>query len=612
MKPFATLSACLFLLMAGAALPALSRPKVAAGEPFTLTILRINDHHSHLESRPLILDAAVLGKGIASSEILRLEHGGFPLLKSLFDERRREHKAVLSLHAGDAITGTLFYTLFDGKADAALMNQICFDAFAPGNHEFDHGDAGLARFLDYLAKGSCKTAVLSANVVPHDGSPLLRKLQPSIVLERAGQQIGVIGLVIAGKTRMSSAPDAETMFLDEVKSAEKEIEKLRAAGVEKIILLTHYQYGNERALARALKGVDVIVGGDSHTMLGDSRSLKQLGIRSEGPYPTLELNSDGDPVCVVQAFEYARAMGELQVRFDREGRVIDCTGGPRIPVDVSGVDKRARAALEVHPILSPVIPNSDSVKLLKGFRSRLAALSETVIGEASEHLCLVRLPGEERPDSRCTRTDTYTQGAHITLLVAKSFLAREPAAEIAIQNAGGVRGEIPAGPITIADVFSVLPYMNTLHVLSLSGEEIVETLELAVADSAAAARTFPYAAGLRFTVDLSAASGKRISNVEVNPRLTGTWSPINSRQSYAVATNSFIAKGGDGYAVLGRASKNGRGRDTFAEYAQSFVDYVRERSASGETIARPAPELMSTQRFINASGCDHSLQKDCR
>jgi len=86
--------------------------------------------------------------------------------------------------------------------------------------------------------------------------------------------------------------------------------------VEQIILLTHLQYANDLALARALTGVDVIVGGDSHTLLGDRGVLAPLGFTPEGPYPTMETNVDGDPVCVVHAFDNAQVLGELRVSFD--------------------------------------------------------------------------------------------------------------------------------------------------------------------------------------------------------------------------------------------------------------------------------------------------------
>ncbi|WBQ12991.1 5'-nucleotidase C-terminal domain-containing protein [Hyphomonadaceae bacterium BL14] len=615
------------LWLAACSAPDAQGPAAGEAEPYTLTILHINDHHSHLEPRTLDFDVSGLAlEAMPADGRLPVAYGGFPLLTTLIEARAAAGDPVLTLHAGDAITGTLYYTLFEGGADAAMMNRICFDAFTLGNHEFDHGDAGLAQFLDFLAGGDCGTAVLSANVVPHDASPLVGRLQPSMIFERGGRRIGVIGLVIAEKTRISSSPDPDTRFLDETETAQIEIDRLRAGGVEQIILLTHLQYTNDLTLARALSGVDVIVGGDSHTLLGDPDALAPLGFTPEGPYPTLETNADGDPVCIVHAFDNAQVLGELRVSFDAAGRVIACSGAPMFPAAASGYTlrqdeaditlseadaARVRAALEQHPALHPVEANLESETLLAGFTARLADLRTTVIGEAAETLCMVRLPGEGRAEPLCSREETYAQGAHISALVAQAFLEREGSADIAIQNAGGVRTSIPAGPVTIADAFTVLPFANTLHVLTLSGAEIIETLEEAVAASASGGGAYPYAAGLRFAVNLSAEPGARISAVEVNSRLAGEWTPINPNAEYKVVTNSFTAGGGDGYRVFARASAEGRATDTFAEYAQSFVNHVRARAEAGEPLLRPHAGMMSTQRFINADGCDHSQRADC-
>ena len=99
-------------------------------------------------------------------EKTRVRSGGFPAVISTFDKLSVGKSNILKLHAGDAITGDLLYTLFRGEADAALMNEVCFDAFALGNHEFDDGDAGFVTFLDFLNKGDCQTPILGANVIP--------------------------------------------------------------------------------------------------------------------------------------------------------------------------------------------------------------------------------------------------------------------------------------------------------------------------------------------------------------------------------------------------------------------------------------------------------------
>ena len=156
---------------------------------------------------------------------------------------------VLKLHAGDALTGTLYFNRAGevGEADAALMNTVCFDAFTLGNHEFDKGDSRLKGFLDQLHAGDCRTPVLSANVRFGASSALSPArapdaVRPSVVLERGGERIGVIGLTIAVKTKASSSPDPDTTFEDEAVAAQRVIDRLKADGVNKIIVMSHIGY----------------------------------------------------------------------------------------------------------------------------------------------------------------------------------------------------------------------------------------------------------------------------------------------------------------------------------------------------------------------------------
>ena len=257
----------LFCAAVAAASIGLSSPVLSAD----LTILHINDHHSNLQADGR-MDLTLAG------ERTRVRSGGFPALVTKFKDLAAQNKNVLKLHAGDAITGNLYYTLFKGKADAALMNEICFDAFALGNHEFDDGDAGLAAFLDELKSGDCKTEVLAANVKPEVGVSALAKTSatdyftPHHVFERGDMKIGVIGIDIANKTKQSSSPDETTMFADELTTAQAEIDTPTAQGVQHIVLPTHYQYEND-LFRQSLNGVDVIIGGDSHTLLGDFSDL---------------------------------------------------------------------------------------------------------------------------------------------------------------------------------------------------------------------------------------------------------------------------------------------------------------------------------------------------
>ncbi len=160
-----------------------------------------------------------------TGESTRVKSGGMPAVVAKFKQLQAAGGNVLKLHAGDAVSGSLFFTLFKGEADAAFMNEVCFDAFALGNHEFNEGDTGLAKFLDFLKSDDCNTPVLAANIKPEIGVSALAPnsatdyIQPYTVMQIDGMKIGIIGIDIVRKTKLSSSPDETTIFLDEAETA---------------------------------------------------------------------------------------------------------------------------------------------------------------------------------------------------------------------------------------------------------------------------------------------------------------------------------------------------------------------------------------------------------
>jgi len=238
-------AATLALLLAGLAL-------CEAGA-LDLDILHINDHHSHIEDAGFTMDTSGILTDIPKVDI---KYGGFPRIVTLMDDMVTANPNTLKLHAGDAITGTLWYSIFKGVADAAVMGKACFDAFALGNHEFDDGDSVLADFLTELATQSAAcpggaTKVLAANVVPATNSRLRTEnlIMGHHVFTVGGEQVGVVGIDIAQKTMDSSSPSPGTILTDEVTAAQAEIDILKAAGVDKIILLTHVGYWKDMSFA---------------------------------------------------------------------------------------------------------------------------------------------------------------------------------------------------------------------------------------------------------------------------------------------------------------------------------------------------------------------------
>ena len=569
-----------------------------------LTILHINDHHSHLKP-----DGRMSLK--LDGQSTRVRSGGMPAVVAKMKELEAANGNVIKLHAGDAVSGSLFFTLFKGEADAALMNEICFDAFALGNHEFNEGDAGLAKFLDFLGSGYCKTPVLAANIKPEVGVSALAPtgeadyIQPYTVMQIDGMKIGIVGIDIVRKTVLSSSPDETTVFLDEAETAQKMVDELTASGVDHIILLTHYGYRNELDLAASIDGVDVIIGGDSHTLLGD---FDMLGLNAAGPYPTVVKGVGGKSVCVATAWQYSQIVGELDISFNDAGEVLSCGGTPHVMladsfkrknadgdrVEIEGAARDAvYAQIKADPKLSIVEEDADAAALLESFNVKVKEMQAIKVGEVTENLCLARIPGDKR-SKICAPEDTAGKGSDISMLVAHAFREMAKTSDIAIQNGGGVRTDIAKGDLTMGDAYKLLPFANTLVEMDMTGAEIKTVLEEALdytfqPDGSTGA--YPYAAGLRWHLDASKAAGQRLSKMEYKGRDDTRWSPLRMDKTYRLVTNNYIAAGRDGYLTFKTVKNDGRYTDTYLDYAQSFVDYVLERGSVGKL---PASEY-STQ-----------------
>ncbi|MEZ5343197.1 MAG: DUF4214 domain-containing protein [Acidimicrobiales bacterium] len=297
---------------------------------FSLDVLHINDHHSHLAAEDIEL---TLGDLTAEVSL-----GGYPRVVAAMKQLEAESTAdaVAKVEAGDAVTGTLYYSLFKGEVDALLMNQICLDVFSLGNHEFDDSDEGLVGFLDGFKESDCGTPVLAANVIPEVGTPLAPTavddyIVPFTIKTYGDEQVGYIGIDIAQKTKVSSSPLESTQFLNEVETAQKYINVLTAAGVDKIVLVTHQGFQNDLTMATMLSGADAIIGGDSHSLVGD---FAPLGLSPESEsYPTIVEDKTGLPVCVVQAWQYSYVVGQLNIQWDEYGQIYECGGTPRLLIE---------------------------------------------------------------------------------------------------------------------------------------------------------------------------------------------------------------------------------------------------------------------------------------
>ncbi|MBN9473260.1 MAG: 5'-nucleotidase C-terminal domain-containing protein [Burkholderiales bacterium] len=588
--------------------------------PLALTILHINDHHSHLDATSSTLQLKVAD---GSRKAVTVSAGGFPRVKTAIDELAAKSPNVLKLHAGDALTGTLYFNRAGavGEPDAVMMNTVCFDAFALGNHEFDKGDSGLKGFIDLLHAGSCKTPVLSANVSFAAESALNPSrapgaVSPSTIVERDGQKIGIIGLTIAAKTQASSSPDKGTVFEDEAVAAQRQIDALRKQGIDKIILLSHTGYGYDKQIIAKLDGVDVLVGGDSHTLLGPDAMAATYGMGATpgGAYPTRVTDKQGKPVCLVQAWEYSRVVGELKVEFDAKGEVSKCEGTPHVLIgDDFAVGGAAAGASDKTAILADVqasgflrvtAPNTAAAQRLQPFKLKVDEFNKTVVAQAPDELCSRRVPGGSptqtagwndygRSSAACNaQGDVTRRGGDIQQIVAQAFLeiAQKSygGADLTLQSGGGVRVPLQ-GDITAGRAIEVVPFGNQLYRLEVTATEIKNLLEdgiEATYGGTGATGPYPYTGGLRWDVDATRPKGSRVANIELRDSATGNWALLdlgNATRTYKLFVLSFNANGGDGYATLAAVPASRR-LDVGVLDADVFLEYIAAQPKGGNGL----------------------------
>lgn len=494
------------------ALPALAPARAQAAA--RLSLLHMNDFHSrHL---PIAANSAACREGAAC-------YGGSARLAAAVAAGRAsaqaEGRAAILLDGGDQFMGSLFYSHHRGLAEAAVQRAIGTAAMALGNHEFDNGPDTLARYADAVP-----FPLLSANLDARAEPLLAGRIRARADVTLGGARLALIGLTTPDTANISS-PGPNVRFTDPAAAAERAIWEARRDGPCTVVLLSHLGLGADRRLLENLRGVDVVVGGHSHTLLADGLA------GAAGPHPVL-----AGGALVVQAGAHGRYLGRLDLDIGADGRVLGHGGEVRE--------------------LTADLPEDAPVAAL------VAALG---------------LPLEElrrRPVARLPRAlDNGPCGnaaCEIGALVAESLRRAIPDARIGWMNAGGIRAGLPAGDVTWGDVLTTLPFQNTVSRMALRGHAIRAALENGVGRAPAMAGRFPQLSGLRFELRPGAPPGERVGMVEV--RDGDSWRPLEPERAYVVATNNFLRNGGDGYAMFRDAALEAYDQGPGVE--EALVEYL--------------------------------------
>jgi len=441
---------------------------LAQAEPTEIVIVHTNDTHARLQ--PIEVDGEQRGGTARIAAFVNV-------LNELYGGR------VLWLDGGDTTHGTNVANLFYGESVIDVLNMAGVDAMAIGNHDFNYGQDVLRARI-----AQANFPVLAANVVYTATGESFADAYA--IFDVQGVKVAVLGLSTQDTPIVTHPKNVVGLsFLDPVEVARELVPVLRSQA-DLVVVLSHIGFDEDVRLARSVPGIDLIVGGHSHTRLDE---------------PVLV----GDTI-IVQANEYGKFLGFVELTVDN-GRIVQAAAA-LLPITGSApVDLAVQARIDA-------------------WESQLDAALDVVVGTS-----LVELNGERQ----FVRTGETNLGNFVA-----DVLREAVGADIGLTNGGGIRASIDTGDITLREIYTVLPFDNVLVGVELTGAQILAALEHSVSAYPEQLGGFLQVSGLSFTYDATKPAGQRVVEVTVGGQ------PLDLNKVYRVATNDFLAAGGDGYEMF--------------------------------------------------------------
>jgi 5'-nucleotidase / UDP-sugar diphosphatase len=402
-------------------------PIPGLSQAVSLTILHTNDTHGHLLpfSYPAIANPGSPEADLAE----RKEIGGIArratLVQQIREDTKRKGTAVWLVDAGDFTDGTPFSTEYHGEADIAAMNAMGYDFATLGNHDFNHPLVQMRKLI-----GMTRYPVLCANAaIKATGEPLAQDYR----IEKVGPvRVGVFGLVTREASSYPAAREGVSIH-SEIETARRIVKALRPTA-DIIVLISHCGEEIDQKLAAEIKGIDVIVGGHSHSRLplGEFvwRSDKLLADQVNG-------------TLILQDHQWGGELGRCDLLFKKDG---------------AGKWHVARYRSRLIPVTAAIQPDKTVSDVVAGYWNPIAPRYAEIIGKAAGDF-----------SSRCDDMAEYNLTAD---LVRETF-----GTEIEFENLGGIRAPLIAGDITRADLVALDPFNNTVVTFNITGRRIREVLK---------------------------------------------------------------------------------------------------------------------------------------
>lgn len=496
---------------------------------------------------------------------------GFANIQSLADKYRELADEFIMVDAGDTMHGTNEVNLSQGKNAIDLLNALGYSVFTPGNHEYNYG---LERLVALTKDKNNTFKTITSNVKYKETDQ--RVFDAFAEWNVFGQKIGIIG-VTAQDTPTTTHPDnvKDVYFMDEVSAVRQEVDAL-SNQFDHLIALTHVGYDVDRKIATEVNGIDVIIGGHSHTPIIGGKMINDT--------------------LIAQAWEYGKMVGLVHLDFDDKGRLIRKTAETlTLDENFNFKDNRGKEEniLSVLPSTvlgdvaeikrEQVMPNPKTQAMLDDYKAKLDEQLKKPVGQTA-----VSLNG--------ARDAVRRRETNLGNLIADA-LRSFSGAEIGVLNGGAIRASLEAGPLTVGDIITVLPFINTVETINVPGSIIKEALEHSV-------RLLPneqnggflQVSGMSFVVDVTRPVGERVVAINVGGR------PIDAQRVYSLTTSDFTLAGGDGYHMFKAYKVANVSGELFSD---AVIRYIRNHSApiepgiDGRIVIS---EVRVTERYLEQLG----------
>ena len=510
----------------------------------------------------------VMGKDATATEPVVIVHTndvhgaiqGYAKVAALADKYEAEGAYVLVLDAGDFSQGDPAVNVSEGATAIEMMNMVGYDAVALGNHEFDYGFETLKKNME-----SAQFPVLAANV-KYNGE--LAFDDAAVFTTPGGTKIGVFGLdtpetatkAHPGKIQGVTFAGGEELYA----IAQEMVDMLKNEGCNYIICLGHLGIDDETAatanrsidLLEKVTGIDVFIDGHSHSTEEE----------------------------IVEKTNADRKVGDT---------VITSTG---TKIENIGVVTIKDSTITTETVLAEEVEapaDSEITARANAIIAEIEADYGTVFAKTE-----ITLNGEKAPGNRTEETNL---GDLITDALVWGAGQQGETVDAAITNGGGIRATIEAGDITKKDINTVLPFGNTLSIIKITGAELLEVLEASTFCTPEAIGGFPQVSGIEFTLDTTKAydqgeeypgttyfAPKTINRVTIK---TVGGKDFDPAATYTIATNDFMASGGDTYYCFVNATANYDLGLPMDEVVMDYVNTVLGGTVTAEKYGEPAGRI---------------------